>query len=72
MSFDDQRYRERLARHFVQRRRIDLISGDWSENRAFPKHETTEFPYRLSQDHLAFQDAVLDYCLNVVSKAKTP
>ena len=39
MNFDDARYRERLARHFVQRRRIDLTSGDWDEDRAFPKHD---------------------------------
>ena len=71
MNFEDARYRERLARHFVQRRRIDLVSGDWGENRAFPKHETTEFPYRLSQDHLDFQEEVLDYCFGVVSKAGT-
>lgn len=69
MNFDDARYRERLARHFVQRRRIDLVSGEWHEERAFPKHETTEFPYRLSQAHLGFQEAVLDYCLGVVSRA---
>lgn len=69
MNFDDARYRERLARHFVQRQRIDLVSGDWDENRAFPKHETTESPYRLSQPHLDFQDAVLDYCFGVVSRA---
>lgn len=69
MNFDDARYRERLARHFVQRQRIDLVSGDWDENRAFPKHETTESPYRLSQPHLDFQDAVLDYCFGIVSRA---
>lgn len=69
MNFEDARYRERLARHFVQRQRIDLVSGDWDENRAFPKHETTESPYRLSQAHLDFQDAVLDYCFGVVSRA---
>jgi len=69
MNFDDARYRERLARHFVQRQRIDLVSGDWDENRAFPKHETTESPYLLSQAHLDFQDAVLDYCFGVVSRA---
>ncbi|WP_028004403.1 DEAD/DEAH box helicase [Sinorhizobium meliloti] len=69
MDFDDARYRERLARQFVQRRRIDLVSGEWHEERAFPKHETTEFPYRLSQAHLGFQEAVLDYCLGVVSRA---
>lgn len=69
MNFDDTRYRERLARHFVQRQRIDLVSGDWNENRAFPKHETTESPYRLSRAHLDFQEAVLDYCFGVVSRA---
>lgn len=69
MNFEEARYRERLARHFVQRRRIDLVSGDWDEDRAFPKHETTEFPYRLSQAHLEFQETVLDYCLGIVSRA---
>ncbi len=71
LSFDDIRYRERLARHFVQRRRIDLVSGEWDEDRAFPKHETTETPYRLSKAHLDFQEAVLDYCVGIVSKAGT-
>lgn len=71
MNFEDARYRERLARQFVQRRRIDLVSGEWGEDRAFPRHQTTEFPYRLSQDHLNFQEAVLDYCFGVVSRAGT-
>jgi superfamily II DNA or RNA helicase len=69
MDFDDVRYRERLARHFVQRRRIDLVSGDWHEDRAFPKHETTEFAYRLNETHRRFQEAVLDYCFGIVSRA---
>ena len=69
LDFDSARYRERLARHFVQRRRVDLVEGDWHEDRSFPKHETTEHAYRLSPGHLAFQEAVLDYCLSVVSKA---
>ncbi|MGO4561883.1 DEAD/DEAH box helicase [Mesorhizobium sp. 2RAF21] len=69
MDFEDSRYRERLARHFVQRRRIDLVTGDWDEDRAFPKHETTEFAYHLSGAHRDFQEAVLDYCFGVVSQA---
>ena len=69
LNFEDAKFRERLARHFVQRRRIDLISSDWGEDRAFPKHETKEFPYRLSREHLDFQETVLDYCFGVVSKA---
>ena len=71
LNFEDTRYRERLVRHFVQRRRIDLVSGEWGEDRAFPKHETTETPYRLSKAHLDFQEAVLDYCVGIVSKAGT-
>ena len=69
LDFDSARYRERLARHFVQRRRVDLVEGDWHEDRSFPKHETTEHAYRLSPEHLAFQEAVLDYCFSVVLKA---
>lgn len=69
LDFDSARYRERLARHFVQRRRVDLVEGDWHEDRSFPKHETTEHAYRLSPEHLTFQEAVLDYCFSVVSKA---
>jgi len=68
-DFDSQKYRERLARHYVQRRRVDLIEGDWDENRSFPKHKTTEYSYRLSDEHRAFQEAVLDYCFSVVSQA---
>jgi len=68
MDFEDTRYRERLARHFVQRRRIDLVSGDWDEERVFPKHETTEFAYRLPDAQREFQEAVLDYCLGIVSR----
>jgi superfamily II DNA or RNA helicase len=68
MDFEDTRYRERLARHFVQRCRIDLVTGDWNEDRAFPKHETTEFAYHLSGAHRDFQEAVLDYCFGVVSQ----
>jgi superfamily II DNA or RNA helicase len=69
VNFDNQRYRERLVRHFVQRRRVDLVEGDWDENRSFPKHETTEYSYRLNDEHRAFQEAVLDYCFSVVSQA---
>lgn len=69
VNFDSQKYRERLARHFVQRRRIDLVEGEWDEDRAFPRHETTEYSYRLNDEHRAFQEAVLDYCFSVVSQA---
>lgn len=68
-SFEDERMRIRLARHYVQRRRIDVTSREWGEERSFPRHETTEDPYRLDNSHSAFQDALLDYCLGVVERA---
>lgn len=69
-SLEDEASRRRLARHFVQRRRIDIRSKDWGEDRSFPpRHDTTEKPYRLNSSHQAFHDAVLDYCLGVVEGA---
>lgn len=66
---EDDVFRVRLARHYVQRRRIDITGKDWGEERAFPKHETTEGTYRLGVEHGAFHEAVLDYCLGVVEGA---
>ena len=59
--------REQLARHFVQRRRIDLGEVGWADRRTFPRHETTEAVYRLDDRHLAFHEAVLDYCLQIAT-----
>lgn len=66
--------RERLGRHFVQRRRIDVRDEGWGDDgagdeRVFPEHNTRDVPYRLDPDHLAFHDAVLDYCLGVTDAA---
>lgn len=68
-TFDTDAARVRLARHFLQRRRIDITGRDWGEDRAFPRHDTAECTYSLSSDHRAFHDAVLDYCLEVVEGA---
>src|SRR5689334_15439225 len=59
-AFDNDAARVRLARHFVQRRRIDITGRDWGEERAFPRHATAERAYDLGNDHRAFHDAVLD------------
>lgn len=66
-AFEDENFR--VARHFVQRRRADIVGRDWGEERIFPRHETTERPYPLDAKHRAFHDAVLDYCLGVVERA---
>lgn len=68
-EFDNARFRERLSRHFVQRRRIDLTSGDWAETRAFAINKPSEVTYRLPKPYLDFQEAVLDYCFGVVARA---
>lgn len=65
-ALEEETSRVRLARHFVQRRRIDITGREWGEDRVFPHHETKESPYALTPDHRAFHDAVLDYCLGVV------
>lgn len=61
--------RRRLARHFVQRRRIDITGREWGEERSFANHLTTEKTYNFTDEHQAFHDAVLDYCLGVVEGA---
>jgi superfamily II DNA or RNA helicase len=68
-ALDDGKTRERLARHFVQRRRIDITGVGWGEERVFPRHDTKEQPYALNKAHRAFHDDVLDYCLGVVEGA---
>jgi superfamily II DNA or RNA helicase len=68
-SLDEENARIRLARHFVQRRRIDITGRDWGEDRVFPRHETKESAYRFTPEHHAFHDAVLNYCLGVVEGA---
>ncbi|MCZ7658806.1 MAG: DEAD/DEAH box helicase [Xanthobacteraceae bacterium] len=68
-SLDDEQNRIRLARHFVQRRRMDIEAREWGEERTFPRHETAEQTYALDPAHRAFHDAVLDYCLGVVEGA---
>lgn len=67
LDFGSRRYRERLARHFVQRRRVDL-QGEWDEERAFPRHLSADAPYALHEAHRAFHEGVLDYCLGLVSQ----
>ncbi len=59
--------RDRLSRHFVQRRRRDI--EEWSEGNLFPRRETKELTYKLTGAWEQFFDAVLDYCAAVVESA---
>ena len=59
--------RERLARHFVQRRRPDI--AEWKEGNLFPKRETKELTYELTGGWQKLFDGILDYCAAVVESA---
>ncbi len=59
-----ERLRERLANHFVQRRRADI--AEWHEGEIFPRRETKELTYALSGAWEDFFHKVLDYCAEVV------
>lgn len=60
--------RERLAGHFIQRRRADIAA--WREPGLFPKHEPGELKYRLTGEYEKFYGDVLDYCAGVVEAAE--
>lgn len=60
------RLRERLALHFVQRRRPDI--DEWKDSSVFPQRETGDLPYTLTGRWEQFFDAVLDYCSAVVER----
>ncbi|MCE6967195.1 DEAD/DEAH box helicase [Cereibacter sphaeroides] len=61
--------RERLARHFIQRRRADIEA--WREPGLFPIHQTdNDRKYRLTGEYEAFYGAVLDYCAEVIQSVE--
>lgn len=64
-----QKLRERLALHFVQRRRADI--AEWrDEGSVFPDRETSEATYTLSGDWGRLFDEVLDYARGMVRRAE--
>lgn len=62
-----QRLRERLANHFVQRRRPDI--DEWMDQKIFPQRETAELTYRLTGEWERFFEDVLAYCADVTRSA---
>jgi superfamily II DNA or RNA helicase len=68
-ALEEENFRIRLARHYVQRRRIDITGREWGEDRVFARHDTTERSYQLDAKHRTFHDTVLDYCLGVVEQS---
>lgn len=68
-SKDHTALRDRLSRHFVQRRRPDIDA--WQEGSEFARRESREATYRLTGEWDDFFQAVLDYCASVVESAGT-
>jgi hypothetical protein len=62
------RLRERLAGHFVQRRRPDI--AEWQDGNLFPRRETKEITYKLTGEWNRFFESVLDYCATIVESAQ--
>lgn len=62
-SVDDP-LRDKLARHFVQRRRKDIVEwqAETHDGRGFARRMKTELTYKLTGDWGAFFDAVQTYC----------
>lgn len=62
---NNRRYREQLARHFVQRRRGDLQAYLDTET-PFPDRDVAESHYTLKSQYRALLDRVLKYCRETV------
>ena len=60
----DDPLRQQLARHFVQRRRKDIVEwqAETQDGRGFARRMKTELTYKLTGDWGAFFDAVQTYC----------
>ena len=67
-SGQQRQLRERLAAHFIQRRRLDIDA--WKEPGLFPRHETSELRYLLTGAYEEFYKKILDYCAEVVESVE--
>lgn len=68
----DHPLRQRLARHFVQRRRRDIEEWqqDGEDRRIFPRRMTAELTYQLTGRWGAFFDAVQNYCVELAARTE--
>lgn len=60
--------REKLAEHFVQRRRQDI--REWQEGKIFPERLTAETTYKLSGDWKAIFEDVMEYARELIERDK--
>lgn len=64
-GFDKRSIQERLARHFIQRKRSDLVHYLQTDT-AFPTRLETEQTYKLDRDYRSFFDDVVQYASELV------
>lgn len=57
--------RTRLARHFVQRTRKDIVQN-WEGDHCFPERETVDVTYRLSEAYKRLFERTYDFCSEIV------
>lgn len=69
LDFKDAAYQRKLARHYVQRRRMDVVLAGEDKHHTFAHHESAEWCYGLSEAHQSFQNNVLDYCLEHIAQS---
>jgi hypothetical protein len=62
-------FRDRLAGHLVQRRRIDI--REWHDETLFPDRQTADLAYRLTGPWETFLEEVLAYCEGITEAAGT-
>lgn len=72
VSADDP-LRQQLARHFVQRRRKDIVEwqAETDDGRGFARRMKTELTYKLTGDWGAFFDAVQAYCRDIAEQVES-
>ncbi|MEJ5220520.1 MAG: helicase-related protein [Tepidiforma sp.] len=66
---EHEQLRRRIARHFVQRRRGDVLRFS-DERTDFPTRTATELPYQMSPAYRALLDRVLDYATEMVRSSE--
>jgi len=68
LSSLNEKQRDQLARHFVQRTRRDIAS-DWEGTMLFPKRKTITASYQLSNDYKQLYEEAHTYAKDIVSSS---
>ena len=64
----DHSRRRRIARHFIQRKRENIarwLRNSVSETTPFPKRDSREHPYRISEAYMAFYRDILEFARGI-------